>query len=408
MGNARKMMGRLALSALALFVMGAFGVADAKEYVFGWQGDRSGPTQNIGPYTGDGCQDYIKLFNKENGLGKGNTLRVFEIDHGYNVPRGIESYERHKEAGALSIGLFGTPHTVALTPKLTEDKTLGTSPGFGSAEAANGEKYPYIFPIAASYWSQMAIAVKFVESKIGNLKGKKIAYLFYDNPAGREPLPILEDLSKQLGFKVQTYAVPPPGVEMRPQVLEIVRKYRADFVIAHIFGRGPSVSIKEFKRVRYPLNKVISFVWGAGESDMNAAGWDTAEGYYGIQFAGVGQDHKIIKKIIAMYGGKKPESMAISVFYNRGVFGCAVHAEAIRRAVQEKGEKVTPHDVKVAMESIKNFDLDGFLPPLSFSARDHEGGGWGKVYQVKGGKFVEASDWMQGYRKVVEKHVWGN
>src|SRR5207245_6963814 len=96
-----------------------------------------------------------------------------------------------------------------------------------------------------------------------NLKGKKITYICDDNPAGREPIEVIEDLATKEGFQLKTFAVPPPGVEMGAQVLDIAQRYRADYVIAHLFGGAPSVSIKEFKRVGYPLKKVVSFVWGS-------------------------------------------------------------------------------------------------------------------------------------------------
>src|SRR5438046_7980590 len=152
------------------------------------------------------------------------------------------------------------------THNQTEDRLPGTSPGYGKAAAADASRYPYIFPIAATYWSQATAAVKFVKDQLnGGLKGKKIAFLFFDNPAGREPIPILEDLSVKEGYQLKTFAVPPPGVEMGAQVLDIAQRYRADFVIAHLFGRSPSVSIKELKRGGYPLRTVVSFVWGAAE-----------------------------------------------------------------------------------------------------------------------------------------------
>ena len=161
---------------------------------------------------------------------------------------------------------------MARTGKLTEDRIPGTSPGFGSAAAADGIRYPYIFPIAATYWSQGAAAVDFVKKQLdGTLRNKKIAYIFYDNPAGREPIEIIEDLAVREGFQLKTFAVPPPGVEMGAQALDIAQRYRADFVIAHLFGRSPSVSIKELKRAGYPLSKVVSFVWGASEADIEAA-----------------------------------------------------------------------------------------------------------------------------------------
>jgi len=406
-------LGRTRRSALALALALAAalpGSALAKEIVVGMQCDRSGPTQTVGAFMCDGAFDYIKLFNKGEGIGKGNSIRWFEIDHGYKVPRGIEAYGRHKDAGAVSISLYGTPNTVALTPKLTEDKIPGTSPGFGSAAAGNGTRFPYIFPIAASYWSQAGSAVQFVMDKwVGDGK-PKIAYIYYDNPAGREPLPVLEDLRKRIGFTLQTYAVPAPGVEMRPQVLDITRKYKADWVIAHLFGRAPSVSIKEFRRVRFPLDRVVSFVWGAAESDINAAGWDTAEGYYGLQFAGVGDGHEVIQRIKKMYaddGKEAPKAMQVSVYYNRGVVMAAVHARAIQLAVEKNGLDITGVHVKEALESIRGFDLGGILPPLNITPEDHEGGGFTQVWQVKGGKWVSASDWFQGYRDVVLEHVRG-
>ena len=104
------------------------GTASARELVLGFQCDRSGPTQLVGNFLCDGAHDYIRLANKTGMFGEGNTVRAFEIDHGYNVPRGVEAYERSKEAGHVSYGLYGTPHTYALTPKLTTDKVPGTSP----------------------------------------------------------------------------------------------------------------------------------------------------------------------------------------------------------------------------------------------------------------------------------------
>ena len=45
-----------------------------------------------------------------------------------------------------------------------------------------------------------------------------------------------------------------PGLEMAAQVLDITDRYKPDFAIAHLFGRSPSVSIKELKAKGYPLD----------------------------------------------------------------------------------------------------------------------------------------------------------
>jgi len=381
-----------------------------KEIVIGLQCDRTGPTQTVGVVVCPGYHDYIALVNSKGGV-DGYKLRAVEIDTEFKVPQAMEAYERHKKDGAVLISLYGTPQTQALSQKLAEDHIPGTSPGFGVAASANGARYPFLFPIAATYYSQAAAAVKFVKDQLGgNLKGKKIAYLFYDNPSGHEPLPVLEELARQEGFELRTFGVPPPGVEMGAQVLDIAQRYRADFVISHLFGRSPSVSIKELKRAGYPLRKVVAFVWGAAEADIEAAGgFGVAEGYYAMQFAGVGSDYPVLEEIRQMYkkqGKEPPREMASTVYYNRGVLIAAVQVEAIRNALKSKGgQKITGADVKAGMEMIKGFTLNGLVPPLQITATDHEGGGWVQIFQAKGGRLVKATDWFKAYPEVVAKAV---
>jgi branched-chain amino acid transport system substrate-binding protein len=393
---------------MALTAGAAF--AQEKEVVFGLQCDRTGATQNVGVFLCPGYHDYIALLNSKGGI-EGYKVRVIEIDNEYKVPPAMEAHERFKKDGAILEGLYGTPQTAAMTKKLEEDKILGTSPGFGTSAASDGKKFPYVFPIAASYWSQSAAAVAFAKKELGgSLKGKKIAYLLYDNPAGKEPLAILEDLAKSEGFEMRTFAVPAPGVEMGAQILDITGRFKPDFVIAHLFGPAPSVSIKELKGKGYPLSKVISLVWGSAESDIKAAGgYATAEGYHTLQFAGVGTDFQVIKDINAMYkaeGKPVPSAQAVSVYYNRGVMIAAIHAEAVRNAIKAKGgAKPTSEEVKKGMESIKGFTLGGMVPPMEITEADHEGGGWVQVWSVKGGKLVKDGDWFRAYRDVINKHL---
>ena len=221
---------------------------------------------------------------------------------------------------------------------------------------------------------------------------------------------MIEDLAAIEGFQLKTFAVPPPGVEMGAQVLDIAQRFRADFVLAHLFGGAPSVSIKELKRVGYPLRKVVSFVWGAAEANIDGAGgFAVAEGYYAMQFAGVGTDYPVLNEIREMYkkqGKEPPKGMASTVFYNRGVLIAALHVEAIRNALKAKPDgKITGVDAKAGFEKINNFTLGGLVPPLKVTPQDHEGGGLVQIWQVKGGKFVKATDWFRAYPDVVAKFV---
>jgi branched-chain amino acid transport system substrate-binding protein len=170
------------------------------------------------------------------------------------------------------------------------------------------------------------------------------------------------------------------------------------------------VAVRELKGKGFPMNRVIAFVWGGSEADIKAAGgYDVANGYHTIQFAGVGNDFQVIKDINAMYqaqGKPVPPQQESSVLYNRGVLIAAVHAEAARNAVKAKGgARPTSEDVKNGMEAIKGFTLGGLVPPMEITREDHEGGGWVQVWTVKDGKLTKNGDWFQAYREVIKKHL---
>ena len=319
-------------------------------------------TKIIGVNICPGYQDYINLVNSRGGV-EGYKIKGDEIDIEYKVPPAVEAYQRQKAEGAVSIMLYGTPQTQALTQKLNEDKDARARRQASAPQLrANGARYPYLFPIAATYWAQGAAAIKFVKEKLGGtLEGKKIAYLFYDNPGGHEPLALFEELQKLEKFELKTFAVPPPGVEMGAQILDITQRFRPDFVITHLFGRSPSVSIKELKRNGYPLSKVVGFVWGSAEADVEAAGgWSVAEGYHTIQFAGVGDDYPVRNDIVEMSRPKASSRRRTckTVYYNRGLLTAALHVEAIRNAIKATGGRPpTGEDVKKGTEVHPQFHI---------------------------------------------------
>ena len=359
----------------------------------------------LGPPVAAGMKDFIKVFNKRGGTIEGIPVEFSECNHGYNVDRSLECYQRQKMEGMVSLSTFGTPHTYALTPKLTADKIPAITPGFGRADAADGKRFPYIFPAAASYWSQATAAIKYIQDAEGkSIKGLKIAYLYYDNPAGKEPMRILEMLKEKLGFKLRMFGVPSPGVEMGAQVTDITRRYKADWVVAHLFGRAPSVSFKELVRKGFPLDHYIGLVWGVSETDVLAAGKDISKGMLGIQFTGLGHDFPIHKEIMDLYKAEgKPmhKHWDVTGYYNRGIFFIALQVEAVRNAIKLYGLPITGEKVKKGYEHIKGFTLGGFLPPMEITPEDHEGGGWVRVYQWNGEKVILVKDWYKAHGDII-------
>jgi branched-chain amino acid transport system substrate-binding protein len=363
--------------------------------------DLTGATKVIGVELCPGVADYIALVNRNGGVA-GHKLRYIQIDHAYMVPRAVEGYEKLKGDGVVTMMNYGVPTLYALTERFMEDRIPVLNTGTGRSDAIDGEVWPYIFPGTASYWSQAGAALKYVKDS-GAKAGTKIAFLYYDNPAGREGIPMVEAVARREGYVLRLFAVRPPGLEMESEVTAIAREFKADWVVGALFGTSAPVSIKELKRAGFPLQRVISFGYGAGDADVAAAGWDIAQGYLGLQYATVSRDHPVIREITRMLRdeGREVPKYVGGVYYNRGVLVGAVMVEGIRLAIQNHGLPLDGDKVRKGYEAIRNFNLQGLVSPLTITPQDHEGGGYMKVYQVKGSEWVPVSDWIRGYRDEV-------
>lgn len=396
---------RLAAAFAAASIAAAWAADPPAAIKVGGACDYTGATKIIGVELCPGVADYIALTNRKGGVA-GHRIAYKEIDHAYLVPRAVEAYDEFRRDGVVAVMNYGVPTLYGLTTRFMEDRIPVFNTGTGRSDAIDGEVWPYIFPGTASYWSQAGAALKYLKDN-GAKKGTKVAYIYYDNPAGREAIPLLEEVVRREGYVLRKFPVQPPGLEMAPEITAIARDFKADWVIAGLFGKSPSVSIKEFRRAGYPLNRVVSFSYGAGDADVAEAGWDVAQGYLGIQWAAVGRNVPVVQEIVKMRRdeGREVPSYVGSAYYNRGVLVGAVIVEGIRLAIQNQGLPLTGDKVRKGFESIRSFPAQGLAPPLTITPQDHEGGGYMRVFQVKGTEWVPVSDWIRGYRDEVMAQV---
>ena len=180
------------------------------------------------------------------------------------------------------------PSCSALTPRYMEDKYPDPSTRAPAAATPSmATVWPYIFPGTASYWSQAGAAMKYLKDN-GAKRGTKIAFLFYDNPAGRDGLPMLEEVARKEGYVLRKYPrCSRPGLEMEPRGDGHARDFKADWVIGSLFNSAALRFHQGVQENRLSDEPRAELRLGVGDADAEAAGWDTAQGYLGLQFAGV-------------------------------------------------------------------------------------------------------------------------
>jgi branched-chain amino acid transport system substrate-binding protein len=362
--------------------------------------DRSGATANVGNILCEGVKDWADYANA-NLTVYGRKIEWVEFDHTYEVPKAEQGYKKFVEQDkVVAVSSYGTPITNALTPKAVDDKIPLFTPGYGISEVENGTKYPYTYVGVASYHAQaMALLGHLKETFKDTSRKPKLIYQYYDNAAGQDPLELIKAQAPKMGFDLlTTVAIPATATDLSQQMLD-AKNRDPDFVMTHFFGAMPALSLKAASQVGFPVNKLYSFVWGIGDSDLEVAG-AAAEGYHGLQFIAVKEDEPEALKLIRAHYQKQGKTLddkrvgALGVYYLRGVFIAALINEGIKLAGDK--DKITGEDVKRGIESMKDFKAFGLSAGTTITKEDHAGSRKVRLYQVKGGKLVMEKDWFEG------------
>ena len=363
---------------------------------------RTGPFAAGGSGFSSGIEDFMELRNLQGGV-NGIKYNWEECETAYNTARGIECYDRLKE-NAVLVHPLSTGITYALIPKGTEDDIVIFSSGYGRADASDGSVFPWVFTTPTSYWSQNSAKIKFIGELAGGmdkLKGLKIANLHIDIPYGQETKPILDALAKKFGFTVRHFPVSWPGIDQKAQWMDIVRRFKADYVINRNWGVSCTVPLKEAARLGFPADHIVGVWWCGSEEDVLPAG-KAAKGYYSANWHGSGKDFPLIQEIIdKVYGSMKGHiafTRVGSVYWSRGVWAGVVNEEAILAAQKKFGVKVLTGDeirwgmehLNITTERIKELGLEGFMSPIKTSCENHEGGNLVLFQQWDGEKWVPA------------------
>ncbi len=394
--------------------------AQAKEQFFPLLSYRTGPYAPNGVPWANGKQDYIKMINARDGGINGVKLTFEECETGYATDRGVECYERLKSRpGVALFDPQATGITFALTEKVVNDKVALITLGYGLSVAQDGQAFKWNFPLMGSYWTGADILIQYLGKKEGGLdklKGKKITLVYHDSPFGKEPIPLLEERARQLGFELAKIPVTAPGVDQKAAWLQ-VRQNRPDYVLLWGWGVMNSTALKEAQATGYPRDKMYGVWWAGAEPDVKDVG-EGAKGYNALALNTSGTQPKVIQDILKLVHdkgqGTGPKDEVGQVLYTRGVIIQALAVEAVRRAQERygKGKVMTGEQVRWGLENLALDDkklatlgLTGVIRPISTSCADHMGSTWARVQTWDGAKWNVGADWYQADEQIIKPMV---
>ena len=394
-------------------------LAQSKEQFVPVLSYRTGPYAPNGTQWANGFVDYLKLVNTKGGI---NNVKISyeECETGYDTARSVECYERLKSKNPSFVQPLSTGATFAITEKAPVDKIPVVTVGYGRSESADGAVFKWNFPIAGTYWVAADTILQAIAKKEGGwdkLKGKKIGLVYHDSPFGKEPIPLMQERSRNHGFELQLLPVTAPGVEQKATWLQ-VRQARPDYVVLWGWGVMNSTAIKEAQATGYPREKMYGVWWAGAEPDVKDVA-DGAKGYNAVTIQhGAEPNSDIVKILLAQLHSKGqgtgPKEEVGQVLYLRGVMSAMIGIEGIRAAQERfgKGKVMTGEQVRWGLENLNltqaKLDALGFkgvMRPISTSCMDHMGAAWTRIHTWNGKAWEFTSDWMQADEQILKPLV---
>jgi branched-chain amino acid transport system substrate-binding protein len=342
-----------------------------------------------GVHINAGLEDALMMANEEGGI-NGKQIQYIMEDGTYQTDVALAAFKRIMSRDKPLI-MYGesTGLGKAVAPEIKDRyKILYTSTSF-SGELAEPDKNPYIFVPGPTYADMFGILLKYIAKE---KPGANIAFYYSDTEFGLDPIPYGREMCKKLGLNLVAEEVSKVGgVDVSTQVLDMKRK-KAEYIIFQGFVLSPvDAVIKQSKD--YGLNaKFMGTFWGTHKMLLDKLG-PLADGYMGVMpYAFYWQeDIPMIRKIREWNQKHHPDIDYRPTSYMQGFMSGLILVETMRRA--DKMGQLNGDGLVKALQSIKNFDVQGLMAPVSVVNNKIP---MGKVYRANGNtKLFEAvSDWI--------------
>ncbi|MDX9718342.1 MAG: ABC transporter substrate-binding protein [Thauera sp.] len=380
---------RLALPLFASLSMlsSAPAVASDEDIVVGTISDLSGPIAMLGVPVRDGM---LMRFDEVNAAGgvHGRRIRLAVEDAGYDPKRAVLAARKlvqHDRAFAF-IANMGTPVVMATMPIIVDAGRLHLFP-FSPHRATYEPLHPLKFQNFAPYYDYMKAATAHMVREKGYARA---CLLYQDDDYGLEVMKGVEAGLKQQGRElVERTSYKRGATDLSSQIARL-RAARCEFVVLATVVRETVAAMAEARKIGWEVDMLVT---ASGYSaQTHELGGDAVEGLYGVSVL----PHPYAE-------GARPE-LADWITRYRARFNAEPNvwsvmgytlADLFVRTASATGPALTQEAFARTLERI-TFPADFFgSPAYRFSAEDHLGNRHGRLAQIRGGRWVPVTDYLE-------------
>jgi branched-chain amino acid transport system substrate-binding protein len=375
-----------------LILFGTHPLAMAKEVKIGAAMDLTGPVAYAAQVMWKSTQDYFAWAEKNHPI-PGVEVKLLIADAARDPSRYLPAFKKFNEEGVVLLTSCSSDGTAATYEFCNRVKVPAIQEGSGFPPAIVPPGYTFLNrPLYPDFFAVACIHFMDQWKKAGHKEKPKAIFITWDNAYGKGPVELGTPWAEKYGFEMlptQLYARPPQDLSVE---LLKAKDLGANLVYMNSVQPQFAVLLKDAKRLG--LTGKMQFCGGSETRDkmvIEMVG-DAAEGAWSItswpDFSETGE--RGIKNLRAIQEATHGQVYEESSSYFLGLCPGRVMHEAIRLAAQKFGpEKVTKETMYETLKGLKNLDMLGFCPNVSYSETERRPYKEMNISKVKDGKWVK-------------------
>jgi branched-chain amino acid transport system substrate-binding protein len=362
----------------------AGGPATGDPYVVGFNGGLTGAVAAFPVGTLDGMKGYFGQLNKNGGINGHPVNIVARDDTGLDAAKATANFIEFRDTVKPSVVAGFTVSNVAdAVVKIADEAKLPITIIAPTREIL---AHPYGYGVDMLFDDDAKIEVNFLKTLVKPGEKPKVAVFGAESAAGKALRAEAKQLVEQEGWDMvleEPLAVPAPD-DMSPAAQRVVQS-GANYIIGGIYGELPALLMRSLAQQGWK-GQVVNFHGGSGLAlmkEVNNPNYFVVRSFkYGTDSSpGVQSAAAAIKD-----AGGDPNGEDATLGW--------VNADLIANALKACGFPCPGDKMKAALDAhAPAQDTNGVAEgPIGFTATDHIGVKYGRVYKYENGQMASASD----------------
>jgi branched-chain amino acid transport system substrate-binding protein len=356
------------------------GAAMSKTIKVGAAINMTGPASTWGQFHAKGQQDYFRYVNEVKGGVAGNKIEIILADTAYKVPEAVAAVRKFAVQDQVDmIATWGAGEGLAAKPIIQQYKipTINYSTSWEILEPP----IEYMYLPFGSYRMDCEAVLDYILAIHKGKEPPKVGLLTYNNAYGRSiHKPSREYAAKKNINIVAVEEFPPQTVDLTTELLRL-QKSGAEYLFIQMLPAAIISAFRSADRINY--DPPFFGTWTSTDPDFFRMGQGLTRSRLRIQFpGGLPVDNNPGMKVMQELWKRYKTVDKFDASYWEGVAVGMIMERAMLRA-SEKFKEINRDTINRAMESFRQEEFGGLIPPVTYSPTDHGASFSARIVQVK-------------------------